>query len=203
MKMLRDAAVMFVVAAASATEALAAPITFNFTFTGGAAKAVGSITFESTLISNPGTNDIPLPNPAVLALNVTVSGASAGNGTFGIGSFSEVRFETGGATLNFSQQLVGQATPGGAWGTPTSCCGDFNLFATGPPAPNGEFFFTLVANNGDAEPMTLSSMTQGSGLVRAPVPALDDAMLLLLALLVAGLGVAIVRRQASAGSKAA
>jgi hypothetical protein len=187
-------ALALVVLVAAAAEALGAPITFSFSFTGGSATAVGTITFESTLISNPGTNVITLPNPAVLALNVTVSGASAGNGTFGIGSFNQVRFETGGATLNLSQQLVGQPTPGGTWGTPTGCCGDFNLFGA-TPAPNGEFFFTLVANGGDAEPMTLNSMTSASA--RVAVPALDEAMLLLLAFLVAGFGVAIIRRQRS------
>jgi hypothetical protein len=197
--MVRRAALMLVVLAAVATGALAAPITFKFTFANGPATAVGSITFESTLLVNPGVNDFFLPNPAVLALNVTVSGASAGNGSFGIGSFNEVRFNTGGATLNLSSELVGQATPGGSWGTPTPCCGDFNLFGIAPPAPRGVFFFTLGANFGDAESMTLKSMTSST---LAPIPALDDAMLLLLALLVAAAGIVILRRRGSAGTAA-
>jgi hypothetical protein len=192
-------AVMLGVALAAATASLASasPITFNFSYAGQGATAVGSITFESTLIANPGINDFSLPNPAVLALTVTVSGASTGNGTFGIGSFDGINFDTGGATLNFAQDLVGQATPGGPWGTPSGCCGDFNLFTSGPPAPNGVFFFTLAADDGDAAVMTIKHVTPATTVAPAQIPALEHWKLGLLALLVAAIGIVLLRRRGS------
>jgi len=184
-------------AAATATLASASPITFNFTYAGQGATAVGSVTFESTLLANPGSNDFLLPNPAVLALTVTVSGASTGNGTFGIGSFTEISFDTGNATLNFAQDLVGQTTPGGPWGTPSGCCGDFNLFTSGPPAPNGVFFFTLGADDGDAAAMTIKHVTPAATVAPAQVPALEHWKLGLLALLVAAMGIVLLWRRGS------
>jgi hypothetical protein len=191
-------AVMLGVALAAATTTLASasPITFHFTYAGQGATAVGTVTFESTLLANPGSNDFFLPNPAVLALTVTVSGASTGNGTFGMGSFSEIDFDTDGATLDLSRNLVGQATPGGPWGTPTGCCGDFNLFASGPPAPRGVFFFTLGADDGDAAAMTIVEVTPVT-LAAVQIPALEPWKLGLLALLVAAIGIVLLRRRGS------
>jgi len=186
-----------VVLAAITTLADASPITFNFTYSGEGATAVGSVTFESTLLANPGDNVLFLPNPAVLALTVTVSGASTGNGTFGIGSFTEIDLDTGGATLDLSQDLVGQITPGGLWGTPTGCCGDFNLFTDAAPAPNGVFFFTLGADDGDAADMTIKQVTPARSAL-AQIPALDHWKLGLLALLVAAMGIVLLRRRGSA-----
>jgi hypothetical protein len=186
--------------AATVTSASASPITFNFTYAGNGATAVGSVTFESTLIANPGHNSFNLPNPAVLDLHVTVSGASAGNGSFGIGSFDQVGFDTGNATLDFSKNLVGQATPGGAWGTSSGCCGDFNLFSATAPAPNGVFFFTLAADHGNANAMSITSVTVGSA-AAAPVPALEDWNLGILAVLVAVGGVAFIRQRSAERSK--
>jgi hypothetical protein len=180
--------------AGAVTAAIAAPVTFNFTYALGGATATGSITFESTLLANPGVNSFILPNPAVLALTVTVSGATAGNGSYGIGSFNEVAFDTHGATLDFSKQLVGQPTTGSPWGTADSNGGDFNLFGAAP-APDGVFFFTLGANGGVADAMVLSSMMQASA---APVPTLNDWTLLALATLVGGVGLVLLRRRQSA-----
>lgn len=158
----------------------AAPITFNFRFESptNAAQAVGSITFESTLLPNPGSANIALPDPAVLALSVTISGATAGNGTFTLADFCQINWDTNTATLDFNQQLVGQSTPDEPWGTtyPTGTTlpmsGDFNLLSqcgpppgasaaygagsttapnatNGTPAPNGVWWFTLRPGNGN------------------------------------------------------
>lgn len=171
--------------------AMAAPVTFNFRFAdpNSTAQAVGSITFEDTLLSNPGDNFIDLPDPAVLALNVTVSGSANGDGTFGLEDFAAVVFETNGGTLDFGTELVGQPTDGDPWGTPSDGNGgDFNLFISGgtqivgarydsPIAgpsgtnlpPNGVYYFTLGANGGNDEDMVLTAATPAGG--PAPAPA--------------------------------
>lgn len=189
----------------------AAPITFAFTFDdpASAAQAVGTITLESSLVANPGQNSFSLPNPAVLALNVTVSGAAAGNGQFGIVDFTGVVFETNGGTLNFSQPLIGQATSGSPWGTTPSGgeAGDFNLFAGGftrtadnrystqpngsVAAPNGVDYFTLGANGGNGEAMLLTAF----GPQFRTVPALNLAGVALLLAGVFGGGWWLLRRR--------
>jgi hypothetical protein len=196
-----------------ASSAFAAPITFPFRFADptGPAQAVGSITFESTLLVNPGANDFFLPDPAVLALDVTVSGSIAGNGSFGITDFNEVVFDTAGGTLDFGSQLVGQPTSGGPWGTPDGSSGDFNLFVSGgtraageryPSAsvvpngvaapPNGNFFFTLGANGGAGENMVLTAM--GAPVPPPMLPIGRNALLLMAGLLGLG-GVLVLRRR--------
>lgn len=195
--------------------ALAAPISFPFRFADpqSAAQAVGSITFESTLLANPGVLDVNLPDPSVLALSVTVSGSAAGNGTFGMADFSGVVFDTNGGTLDFGSQLVGQPTSGGSWGTPDGGSGDFNLFSGGissqarysapseAPAglsspPNGVFYFTLGANGGDGEAMVLTSMG-GNGVPATPAASLPvgRGALLAIAGLLAFSGLAALRRR--------
>ena len=161
----------------------AAPITFQFTFDDPAstAQAVGSITFESTLLQNPGMQFFDLPDPGVLALNVTVSGAASGNGTFAITDFTGVVFDTNGGTLDLASQLVGQPTAGSPWATLDNNSGDFNLFSGSPkrgesgygdspstpdgsnPTPDGLDPFTLGANGGNGEPMVLVGMSPLGG----------------------------------------
>jgi hypothetical protein len=99
-----------------------------------------------------------LPNPIVLDFQVTVSGATGGNGTFGLADFTQISWCTNGATLDLGAELVGQPTPGDPWGTPGGDGGDFNLFGAAP-RPNGVEFFTLCANGGeDPDCMILRSM---------------------------------------------
>jgi hypothetical protein len=194
-KIIARAVVGFTLLAAAATSAFAAPITFTFRFVdgGSGATATGFIVFESTLLANPGNNIFVLPNPAVLNLSVTVTGAAAGNGTFGTADFGQVIFDTNGGTLNFSQQLIGQPTAGVPWGTAyDGSGGDFNLFGTGAPAPDGVNWFTLGANDGAADAMILASMS-ASG----QVPTLSEWSMVILSLLL-GLGAWVaLRRQGS------
>jgi len=172
---------------ASALSAYAAPVTIPFVYRGGAASAVGSVTFESTLISNPGLNNFALPNPAVLGISMTVTGAAAGNGTYTIADFTGVVFDTHGGTLDLSRPLIGQPTSGAPWGTrQDGTAGDLNFFSGGP-APNGVFFFTLAANGGIADAMILVGPLN-------PIPTLSQWAILVLALLLAGIGIARARR---------
>lgn len=221
MKRLMQRGALLAISAMGIGAAHAAPITLNFTFSAAAvqgdkggqtppyhgnsalkpqagsnATATGSITFESTLLANPGDNEFDLPNPAVLALTVTVSNASSGNGTFGIADFASITFNTNGGTLNFNQQLVGQPTDGDPWGTPSlGDGGDFNFFIPSVPArqqavtpPTGVFWFTLGADGGDADAMQLTSLAlAGPAAATVAVPTLSSWMLALLAGLL-GLG---------------
>ena len=214
--------------------AVAAPITFNFVFNlpppaargtgspGPYAKAPaapqgnvvprmsGSITFESTLLANPGSNSFNLPNPAVLALNVTVTNSGVADGSFTMADFTGVVFDTNGGTLNFNQQLVGQPTAGDPWGTPSGGDGgDFNLFSrnmTGLAAPsggalppNGVFYFTLGSNGGNGPAATLGSMSRAAGAAVVAAPGLGGWAMALLAGLF-GLGASLALRRVHRGA---
>lgn len=149
---------------------------------GNSAAATGSITFDDALLAGLGfPTDLNVPSvAAVSSLSITISGSSAGNGTFGRGDFSTIYF-TAPAPLNLSQQLIGQAlgngctfgtSVGGACGDGFS--GDFNLLApSGSAAPSGTWYFTLTTAGGDA--MLVTSMV--------PVPESEIYVLML-----AGLG---------------
>ena len=101
--------------------------------------------------------------------------------------FTGVVFDTGGGTLDLSRQLTGQPTAGAPWGTTQDgTSGDLNFFGVAP-APNGVFFFTLGANGGAANAMILAALA-------SPVPTLSQWMIVALALLLAGFGIARVSR---------
>lgn len=186
---LAAAAAAILLMACSAMSALAAPVTISFTYQQGAARAVGSVTFESTLIANPGNNSFVLPNPAVLNIQMTVTGATAGNGTFTTADFTQVFFDTGGATLNLRQPLIGQPTPGNPWGTTQDgTSGDLNFFGAAP-TPNGTFFFTLTANGGAANSMILVAAAP-VGVGSDSIPTLSEWMIGVLVLLVGAIGMA-------------
>lgn len=193
---------------------LAEPLRFDFEFieAQGTARANGYIVLETDLITNPGDNNIELPSPAVLDLSVTVTGATSGNGTFGLADFTSVVFDTNGGTLNFGQQLIGQPTDGEPWGTSTDngIAGDFNLFSGGmnrtssyqssvrgaSAAPNGEWWFTLAADGGTANEMVLASMIAvGAQSARHPVPVNQPWALAAALTLIAALGLVALRRR--------
>jgi hypothetical protein len=66
-------------------------------------------------------------------------------------------WDTRGAALNLSTELVGQPTTAGAWGTPSGYAGDFNLFNSTPAAPEGTWYFTLTTAGGSGDSMLLTS----------------------------------------------
>jgi hypothetical protein len=181
---------------AAASAAHAAPITFEFVFDGqplgNSAKAVGSITFESSTLANAwsdGSNFVyHVKEPAeILGLDLTVTGASSGNGHFTKASFGFVAWQTNGL-LDFTLPLFGQPTQDQPWGTTYDhYSGDFNLFGEAD-APGGQSPFHLATYGGHGDVMVLTSMKASS----VPEP-------LSVALVLAGLSVVGVnarRRQA-------
>jgi hypothetical protein len=139
---------------------------------GNNATATGTITLNLADINNPGQTSQNL-TPFVTDFSITVTGASSGNGTFGFSDYNGATDEGGfyiitGGTLDFTHQLVGQATPGGPWGsTHDGNTGDFNIFTNGndPAAPLGTFFFITTSGDGNGDNMYLTSFTP------APEPA--------------------------------
>ncbi|PNW40954.1 UNVERIFIED_CONTAM: hypothetical protein BEN50_14640 [Euhalothece sp. KZN 001] len=75
---------------------------------GNSASATGSITLDETTLSNPGNTVGTLSDIGVTDLEVTVTGASSGNGTFDINDYNILRWDTGGNTLDLNQELIGQ-----------------------------------------------------------------------------------------------
>ncbi len=122
------------------------------------ASATGAITFAEGFPTNPGA-DIYTPGVEILALDVTVSGASSGNGSFTMVDFAIAVFDTAGATLDMTTELVGQPTPGGPWGILGlfGANGDFSLYGASPTAPTATFFFELSTNGGSGDKMGLTS----------------------------------------------
>jgi len=141
----------------------AAPITFDFTFSGeslgNTAIATGFISItDASLIPNPTHRwcDRQPSGPAISALSITVSGASSGNGTFSIDAFKSIIWDTGGVALDLTQELVGQPTDGAPygdpWGTPVipPSGGDFNLIGLSAPTPSGIGPFDSLQTSGGA-----------------------------------------------------
>jgi hypothetical protein len=194
--------------------AQAVPITFDFTFQdpNSTAKAVGLVTFEANLLPNPEMctegSGFDLPNPAVLALQVTVSGASSGNGTFGLTDFNRIAWCTNRPGLDLCAELVGQSTWNDPWGTPSDGDGgDFNLFGFIPEDPDpptlqppyGEWYFTLCADGGQAECMLLTSMLARECVVvhrGVPAPVLDLKGFVGVILAMLAVGAVALRRRA-------
>jgi hypothetical protein len=140
------------------------PIAFLFNFSADApseAQANGCVRLRGAAIEVPFAFEglLPVPSAEILDLSVVVTGASAGNGTFGLDDFDAIAWDSNGGELNFDLDLVGQSTDGDPWGTVVEeSAGDFNLFGLNPDAPTGVFYFTLAADNGNADSMELTSM---------------------------------------------
>lgn len=112
----------------------AAPVRFDFVFDdpNSSARTEGFIVFEDTLLPNPGDTTFVLPDPAVIDLQLTVTGSVNSDGTYNLSDYDEIDFWTNGGTLDFSQPLIGQATNGQPWGTTfDGSSGDFNLWSYG------------------------------------------------------------------------
>jgi hypothetical protein len=140
-------------------------VTWSGAALGNGASATGRITIDDLILLNPGQNDTSI-NSFVVDFTMTVSGASSGNGTFGLADFDRIVLQTGpGAPgdlpLDLSQELVGQDTGTDPWGTQSAGGGggDFNVFAADPGVPNGQIFFEVCTEGGTGDCMRLVSFT--------------------------------------------
>lgn len=112
----------------------AAPVRFDFVFDdpNSTARTEGYIIFEETLLANPGNNTFFLPDPAVIDLQLSVTGSVGSDGNYDLSDYDQIDLWTNGGTLDFSQPLIGQATNGQPWGTTfDGNSGEFNLWALG------------------------------------------------------------------------
>jgi hypothetical protein len=168
---------------------------------GNTASATGTITLNLADVTNPGETDQSLSS-FVTDFSITVTGAGAGDGTFGFsdykgsGTLGGFYLITGGDGLNFASQLVGQSTPGGTWGsTHVGSTGDFNIFINGNDdnAPEGTDFFQLTTEGGSGDTMDLTSFAPASA-----VPEPSSVIPLSMALL--GLAFVVRKRTARTNS---
>jgi hypothetical protein len=123
MNAIRISFVLAMALAFSAIPARAGSITYDLAFSGASfgdsAVGVGTVTIDTSLLNNPGSTDTA-SSPFVDAFSITISGATSGNGAFGMADYSGFFFDTNDAILNLSTQLIGQTTPNGTWGIGTS-----------------------------------------------------------------------------------
>lgn len=109
--------------------------TFVFKYEGSGATAIGSFSMGvgynttellSTSFSNPLFSDYN-------TINMTISGATGGNGAFSVADFQHVYFNASSA-LDYTRNLTAQVS-------------DLNFFGIAAPSPYGTWYFTLTSNN--------------------------------------------------------
>lgn len=156
--------------AASAPSAWAA--TFFIDYSGAAflnqAEAHGTITVDDALFAQASPLALLTPGVEVTAFSLLVSGASSGNGSFQLSDFDAFVWDTGGAVLDPADELLGQMTGAGPWGTVRDgTAGDFNLIAlTVPNAPTAAgFAFAIATDGGSGDSLSLTSIRP------VPIPA--------------------------------
>jgi len=186
-----------VLAIGTAGQVNAALITYDVEWSGASlgnsANGVGTITLDEVLVPNPGSysNTSVLPS-FITGFEITVTGASSGNGSFLLNDFQGTFWNTNGGTLDLSSELVGQATSGNPWGTAVDgSAGDFNMFRSSANAPTGTNYFRLTPA-GSSDTMMLTSFSPQTAAVPEP------SSLILLAMGAAGV-VRLRRRQVLAG----
>ena len=158
MKLLKTSLLLAAAAATTHLDAAVYSLQWSGTSFGNSAVATGTIDLNVSTMPNPVNTGGSLPS-WVNSLNVTVSGASSGNGSFTPADFGSIIFNSQGFTLNLNAELVGQN--GGLF---TGMSGDFNIFraAGTPTAPNGTSPNVLRAGGGfSGDQMRLISFSLG------------------------------------------
>jgi hypothetical protein len=160
---------------------------------GNGASAMGTMTVDLTTLINPtvlpGLGDSGYYDIVgdITSLNITVSGATSGNGAYTLtdlcacsdyGSFTY--WYTNGITVNMSGNVLAQLQADG---------GDFNLFFSSP-GPQGTDVLTMTTDAQDGDPMTMTEF--------APVSAPEPSVWAMLGVGVFGLGFALRRAKSAA-----
>jgi hypothetical protein len=129
-------------------------------------KIRGRILITPSQLANPGVNKFDKLTDFV----VSVIGATSGNGTFSRTDFDAIQLNIGSPGLDFSTDLVGQATNDGPWGTPVLSATFPDVYVLGgnananAPTRSGWSFQLMTAGG---EVMQLTSFRPASG----PPPA--------------------------------
>jgi len=139
--------------------------TFEVTWSGASfqnsATATAQITFDPSLIQNPGNTT---GTAWVSGFSITVTGAPTGNGTWSKSNFPSFRFLTGSTALDFTRELVGQ----NGWATQSSSSQDFAFDSSLSDAPRSTNYFVIETQGGAGVPLQLTSFkpaTPAPGLV--------------------------------------
>jgi hypothetical protein len=173
-----------------ASIANAALITFDLTYTGidNGATGTGQITFDDTVLPNPGfLVNVDSGTLGVAAFAITIAGASSGNGTFGLAQVTNWIWDVS-APLDLGAELVGQAG-----------FGDFNwcvdLFdGCTAPAPGGIGPFSIQTNAETGDLLQLASMKPATA---TPTPVPEPGSLALFAVGLGLAGLRLMRRRRS------
>lgn len=143
----------------TAATAPAALVDYAFTYSGlpngNTAVAQGVMTIDDALFLNPGTNGYPShtlgAGQPIVAVTMTITGASSGNGTFTTADFNNTGsvqvILTLNSAINLNVEWVGQ--PG---------LSDFNWFGNAAPAPRGTSPNVLTTNFASGNSMQLISV---------------------------------------------
>ena len=119
------------------------------------ASATATFTLNTSLFNNPGVSVFSGSSftNALQNFQLTVAGASSGNGVFTASDFGLIVLNTASGTLDFHSELVGQTTPSGLWGAAAfpSTLGDFNFLSNGLSSltPSGVSMFAFRTGGGE------------------------------------------------------
>lgn len=167
----------------------------------GASVAHAKLTLDSALISTSGFPPAAIGIDQIQGLDVTISGASSGNGHFTKHDFSGISFYMA-DKLDFRRDLIGQEVTvnHGPWsdevqyGDAAGQSGGFDLFAAGDIAPTTVAPFAMVTDRSGAES---DYLTVSSILARDAVSAVPEPQTY--AMLMAGLGLLAWRARRKRG----
>ncbi|MGB0658869.1 MAG: VPLPA-CTERM sorting domain-containing protein [Mangrovicoccus sp.] len=134
---------------------------------GNTAEATGYITFDDVIFGFPGAYSTDDWSLNVSAFEITVSGASFGNGTYSFGDFFSIqlRFE---GLLDPSQELVGQTMTGSTTFGLSDFQSDFNVFSFFGNAPSASGIFEITAG---FDQLYLTSFAPQTNIISTPLPA--------------------------------
>jgi hypothetical protein len=192
-RILKQFRTLIPIAAIALVTAFAIPVhasqqTFDLIYAGingSAATASGTITFDPSVVNA----DNGLVTADVTGFSITVTGASSGNGTFGLADYDDVFIDQSGP-LDFTTQLVGQSN-----------LDDFNFLTNSvgaaAGAPAGSDPETIQTDNRTEDILTLTSFLPAVTAAPEPSP--------MVAFAIGALGIGgliVVRRKSTAATQA-